>query len=69
MSGSIEFGACEVCGEEAELQRKYYRYNIKCECHGPQHFELVRHCKNCEPKEPVETKVTFRTELIEKIKG
>lgn len=60
--GEMEFGKCEVCGKEAPLVRTYFRYNIKCECHSPNHFVLVRHCKGCIPKEPVYTKVEFKTE-------
>ena len=53
-----EFGKCDICGKEAPLSRKYYHYDIDCECcHSiinskNHHFELVRHCKNCEPKPP-----------------
>lgn len=59
--GSMEYGLCEVCGEEAPLRRTYFHYNIKCECHSPNHFEMVRHCETCEPVEPTETKVIIAT--------
>jgi hypothetical protein len=62
MSGTCESGKCEICGKEGLLQRTYFNYNIKCECHSPNHFDLVRHCKDCIPKEPRETKVFFKTE-------
>lgn len=52
-----EFGKCDICGEEKPLQRTYYHYDIKCNCHSPNHFEIVSHCKDCTPKEPLETKV------------
>ena len=59
--GEIEHGKCDICKKIRDLQRKYYYYDIKCECHSPNHFELVSHCKDCEPKEPVKTRVTFKT--------
>lgn len=59
--GCVEHGICEVCGNEDFLTRTYFRYPIKCECHSPQHFELIRHCKNCTPKEPEITKIQLRT--------
>jgi len=43
MSGSVEAGRCPVCGnEDVNLNRKYYHYDIKCECHGPEHFDKVK---------------------------
>lgn len=67
MSGSIEFGKCDICHQDKPLQRTYYRYPIKCECHGPEHFELVRHCTNCVPQEPKETKIIIKTEALKTI--
>lgn len=61
MSGCSEFGKCECCGNEDFLQRTYFRYPIKCECHSPYHFELVRHYKNYTPTEPTTTKITIKT--------
>lgn len=66
MSGDIEYGKCECCDKEGPLQRTYFRYDIKCECHSPQHFELVRHCNSCEPKEPATTKVSMKTSELPK---
>ena len=58
MSGEIEVGKCEICGREnVQLTRKYYRYEIECECHSPHHFELVRHCAACQPYPPRYIKV------------
>ena len=67
MAGNIEYGTCDVCKKDAPLQRKYYHYNIKCECHAPNHFELVKHCADCTPVEPKETKITLKTSNL--IKG
>ncbi len=66
MSGCIEFGKCEVCGKEAQLQRTYWHYAIKCECHSPSHFEMKRHCADCVPTEPTTTKISLRTDTLEK---
>lgn len=62
----MEFGRCDICGQEASLSRQYYRYKIKCECHSPQHFEICWHCSACEPQEPKSTKVYLRTADLEK---
>ncbi len=61
MSGDAEFGKCEVCGIEAILNRKIWRYDITCQCHSPHHFDMTRHCNNCVPTQPKETKITFLT--------
>ena len=66
MSGEIEYGMCEVCKKETQLQRTYWHYVIKCECHSPSHFEMIRHCADCIPQEPTTTIITFKTETIEK---
>jgi hypothetical protein len=67
MSGNIEFGKCEICGKMKVLQRTYFNYNIKCECHSPNHFELVIHCADCIPTEPVETKIVLKTSTLCKV--
>ena len=55
MSCDIEFGKCDICGKEENLERTYFEYDINCECHSPKHFELVSHCKDCVPSMPTET--------------
>lgn len=51
--GDIEVGTCMVCSKEnVQLRRTYFNYPIKCECHSPNHFEIVRHCKDCEAEVP-----------------
>lgn len=61
MSGEIESGTCDICGtDNVPLNRKYYHYDIKCECHSPSHFEMVRHCKYCVPEEPRVSKFTVK---------
>ena len=64
MSGEVEFGKCSICGKETTLERTYFHYAIKCECHSPRHFELVIHCKECVPKEPEITTLTIKTKML-----
>lgn len=55
MSADIEYGNCDVCNDKSSLNRKYYYNDIKCSCCNSKkddHFEIVRHCNNCEPKAP-----------------
>jgi hypothetical protein len=63
----IEYGKCEVCGKENVLKRTYFRYGFKCQCHSPEHFEIVRHCADCVPQKPLETKVVFSSEQAESL--
>ena len=58
--GEGEYGKCEVCAKEATLERKYFHYDIKCDCHSPNHFEMVRHCSDCTPKPPEKTTVCIK---------
>ena len=34
MCNSIEWGKCEICGKEDQLERTYFYYSIHCECCG-----------------------------------
>jgi len=56
--GTSEYGKCDMCGKERNLNRKYY-YEIKCKCHSPQHCEIVSYCNHCVPKPPKTTTVTI----------
>ena len=62
----IEIGVCEVCGKKnVPLNRKYYDYpDVKCECHSPHHFDLVRYCNDCKPKQPTYTRIQVRTDSL-----
>ena len=66
MGCDIEFGVCSICRKEKELQRTFYYYDLKCECHSPSHFEIIHHCGDCKPREPVETKLTVKVEPLKK---
>lgn len=62
MGGDCMIGTCEVCGKkDVPLMRTYFYYGIPCECHSPEHVEIVEHCRDCKPKEPRETRVTLST--------
>ena len=65
---NIEYGICDICGREANLQRKYYHFNIKCECHLPTHSEMVKYCSDCVPLRPAETTIEIFDRIDEKIK-
>lgn len=56
----IEIGICDICGEKRALQRKYYKYGIKCDCHSPEHFEIVSHCNTCIPNPPEKTTILLK---------
>ena len=59
MSGCVEFGICQVCNNEGTLNRAYFRYGIKCECHSPEHFQIVWHCDYCVPEDPGPGEIQF----------
>jgi hypothetical protein len=65
--GECEFGKCPICGKETFLIRKYYHYRIPCECHSPDHFEIAWHCKDCEPIEPRETRITMEIDKLKEL--
>lgn len=62
MSGEVELGACEICEKQSvPITRRYYHYDIDCDCCGDQHFEYVRHCEDCRPKPPPKTVVYIKS--------
>lgn len=58
VTGECYSGTCAVCGKKAVLTRTYFNYDFKCDCHSPNHFELVDHCATCVPNTPKATLVT-----------
>lgn len=60
MSGAVEYGKCEICGEDGILSRTYFIYPVDCTCCGctrqgqNRHFEMIRHCNKCQPSIPKE---------------
>jgi hypothetical protein len=66
--GEAMFGKCEICGKEAILERTTFHYGIKCECHSPNHFVAINHCKDCVPEEPKEIHVTLSTQKVRRMK-
>ena len=59
--GHVEFGRCDVCKKDGPLVRTYWHYPIACECHGPTHNEMRRHCNTCVPQTPLYTEITVST--------
>ena len=53
-----EWGKCDICGHHNTVSRKYYHYDIDCDCchsivNGKnKHFEIVRYCPDCTPVPP-----------------
>ena len=63
MNGEMEYGSCDVCGaKDVAVSRKYYYYDIKCECHSPTHFEIVWYCEQCKDKvkPPIRTTIKIK---------
>ena len=67
MSGDIEVAKCDVCGKERPILRRYYHYDILCDCCNNEgsndHFEFVRHCSDCTPSPP--QKITVQIKPID----
>lgn len=53
----IEIDYCDICHKKTQVFRKYYYYDIDCECCGKKHFEIIRYCKDCKPEPPKYTTV------------
>lgn len=73
-NSKMEYGACDYCGFTGPVSRKYYKYDIGCDCHSPKHFEIVYYCRNCKPQEPVSTiieldgnKYFVKTDILKRI--
>lgn len=58
----MQFGECDICKKQTFVESKFYHYGFKCDCHSPEHFERINHCKDCIPKKPPYTKVTLTDE-------
>ena len=62
----IEEGRCGTCREIKQLNRKYFHYDVDCECcSGKHHFVIVRHCNVCKPREPESITVTLKLKPVE----
>jgi len=60
-------GTCDICKKEnLYLGRTYFNYDIECECCSPNHFEIINHCKDCEPVEPQKTRIILKTNKLTK---
>jgi hypothetical protein len=63
MSADCEFSVCSACGKKGIVRRKVFHYDMKCQCHSPNHFEVVYHCEGCVPVEP-ETTTVFSVSVL-----
>ena len=66
--GDIEVGKCEVCDKDnVQLFRTYINFPfIECKCHNT-HSILIRHCVDCVPKVPDETKLEIGVDHLRAI--
>jgi len=63
-----EVSKCVICGKVKPVARQYYAYDIPCECcGGKQHFESVKYCCDCEPKEPTVVKPHLLVKDLDKL--
>lgn len=63
MMADVELANCDMCHVLKPVQRKYYTYDIKCDCCNNKeddHFEIVRHCVTCAPKPPTKVLANLR---------
>ena len=69
MAGDMEVGTCPQCGRKnVQLNREYYRYpGIHCECCSGDHFEIVYYCNQCEPKEPREVHIVYKSDYARRV--
>ena len=53
MSAEMPFGTCERCGKKDTPLRIRYRHfwDVRCECHSPNHFYRMEVCKQCDTLE------------------
>lgn len=61
--GEVEYGICENCGKEDVLERRTKYYGIKCNCHSPEHFDMIRVCKKCNELKDEELKFPAYTKI------
>jgi len=66
MTGEVELGRCSICGKDRPVSRKYYYYDIKCECcngKDDDHFEIVWHCNLCKPVPPEIVSLVIKSKM------
>lgn len=68
MPGDIEIDKCGTCKQVKPVSRKYYYYDIKCECCNNNHFVIVKHCSDCLPVEPTHTKIELKTSNLKRVR-
>jgi len=61
--GEQEVNICSGCKQEDVVSRKYFYYDIKCDCCNSKddpHFEIVYYCRSCVPFPPKEINVHIK---------
>lgn len=61
--GEQEINICSGCKQEDVVSRKYFYYDIKCDCCNSKddpHFEIVYYCRSCIPFPPKEINVHIK---------
>lgn len=53
----VDYGVCDMCGRVADVQKKYYFFNIDCKCHSRGHYEVIDYCSDCVPMRPLDTEI------------
>ena len=64
---AVEYGTCDICGNVGPVQRIFFQYDLLCECCPSKHFEILRHCPTCQPKEPTFTTLRIRTDKLKEM--
>lgn len=59
----VSHGVCDMCGRVADVQKKYYFFNIDCKCHSRGHYEVVTYCNDCIPLRPVNTEIILHSKI------
>ena len=70
MCGEMPFGTCEKCGKNNTPLHIRYRHfwDVRCDCHSPNHFDRMEVCELCDTLEddelfgPLTTLSTSRLE-------
>jgi hypothetical protein len=62
--GDMPYGQCKYCHQIGPLIRTYYYFPIACDCCGPTHYEMVRHCPTCNPVMPNFTEIIIATKRL-----
>lgn len=62
--GCVEYGTCDICGEEKVINRKYYYYGVKDKGTNQPHFEMISYCSKCKNMVKPPKKITLEIDPI-----